>query len=221
MMKQTMLIFVCLSLLLVGAVTTHAQEGDEPDEKIWVGVGIGTRDIVGDTPAPRVGESANLLQFGVHALFALKPRLGIAADWAWGWNEIKYTSSTTAGGGSSINSKTIQQSWSLNGLITANLPVGGGLLYAGPGLAVIMAEFQRENDNNGTVTRTTAELGTNVGLVVGGGAIMPLKNKWHGFLSLRYTWVRGYFDEATTTSSVKSDVPVGGPAALVGVGYGF
>jgi len=222
MMKQAMIMFVCLALLL-GATTTQAQDGDKSETRIWVGVGVGTRVVTGDTPAPRIGETVNLLQFGAHALFALNPRLAIAADWAYGWRSLDYTSSTTSGSGATISNKSESNGWNLNGLIVATLPVGsqGGLLYAGPGLAVIQAKYKIEANNNGTVTKRTSDIGTGFGLVVGAGAIMPVKGKWHGFFSFRHTWVVGEFDESTENSSLKADVPIGGPAALVGIGYGF
>jgi hypothetical protein len=218
-MKQMMMVLACLALLL-GATTTQAQDSAKSESKILVGVGFGARMVTGDTPAPRVGETANLTQFGVQALYALNPRLAIVADWAYGWRTLKYEAT---GGSTTIVNESKATGWNLNGLIAASLPVGsnGGLLYAGPGIALINAVFDISQTNNGTTTVTKHDLGTNVGFVVGAGAIMPLKNKWHAFFSFRHAWVVGEYEQATTTSSVKADVPVGGTAALVGVGIGF
>jgi len=220
MMKQAIIVVVCLALLLAGHTTAYAQGGE--DTKVWLGAGIGTRITTGDTPAPLIGETSNLWSVGVHALFALNPKLAIAADWAWGWREVNYASSTTlTSPATSVESKSTFQGWALNALITATLPVSDGLLYAGPGLALIWGELQDTEALNGTETRTTLDFGTNVGLVVGAGGIMPLNDKWHAFVSLRYTIVTGEAEVATTQSSVKSDYQMGGPSALVGVGYGF
>jgi hypothetical protein len=218
-MKQMMMVLACLALLL-GATTTQAQDSAKSESKILVGVGFGARMVTGDTPAPRVGETANLTQFGVQALYALNPRLAIVADWAYGWRTLKYEAT---GGSTTIVNESKATGWNLNGLIAASLPVGsnGGQLYAGPGIALINAVFDISQTNNGTTTVTKHDLGTNVGFVVGAGAIMPLKNKWHAFFSFRHAWVVGEYSSATTTTSVKAEIPVGGPSALVGVGMGF
>jgi hypothetical protein len=221
-MKQAMMIFVCLALLLAGHATAFGQAGDEKDTKIWLGAGFGTRITTGDTPALLLGETSNMWSVGAHGLFALNPKLAIAADWSWGWREVKYTSSTTlTDPATSVDSKSLISGWALNALITATLPVGDGLLYAGPGLAVIWGELQRTEILNGVETRTTLDFGTNVGFVAGAGAIMPLKTKWHAFFSMRYAIVTGEAEVATTQSSVKTDYQMGGPSVLVGVGYGF
>jgi len=216
-MRHTVIVLSCVALLL-GATSTWAQ--DAAESKILVGVGAGARMVTGDTPAPRIGETANLTQFGVHAMFALNPRLAIVADWAYGFRTLKYASSTSS---SSISNETKSTGWALNGLIAATLPIGdkGGQLYAGPGIALINSVFDITVNNNGTTTVTKHDLGTNVGFVVGAGAIMPLKDKWHAFFSFRHAWVLGEFNQATTTTTVKADVPVGGTSALVGVGMGF
>jgi len=218
-MKLMMMVLACLALLL-GATTTQAQDSATSESKILVGVGAGARTVTGDTPAPRLGETANLTQFGVHAMFALNPKFAIVADWAYGFRTLSYAAT---GGSTTIENETNATGWALNGLFAASLPVGsnGGQLYAGPGIALINAVFDITQTNNGTTTVTKRDLGTNVGFVVGAGAIMPLKNKWHGFFSFRHAWVVGEYSSATTTSSVKADVPVGGPSALVGVGMGF
>jgi hypothetical protein len=159
---------------------------------------------------------------GAHGLFAINPKLAIAADWAWGWREIQYTSSTTlTDPATSVDAKSLISGWALNALIAATLPVGDGLLYAGPGLAIIWGELQRTQILNGQETRTTLDFGTNVGFVAGAGGIMPLKEKWHAFFSMRYAIVTGEAEVATTQSSVKTDYQMGGPSVLVGVGYGF
>jgi hypothetical protein len=216
-MRQTVIVLSCVALLL-GATSTWAQ--DAAESKILVGVGAGARLVTGDTPAPRLGETANLTQFGVHAMYSLNPRLAIVADWAYGFRTLKYTATTSS---SSVENETKATGWALNGLIAASLPIGdkGGQLYAGPGVALIKSVFDITQNNNGTTTVTKHDLGTNVGFVVGAGAIIPLKDKWHAFFSFRHAWVVGEFNQATTTTTVKADVPAGGTSALVGVGMGF
>jgi opacity protein-like surface antigen len=219
-MKQTMIVLACLSLLL-GATTTQAQDSAKSESKVFIGVGAGARTVTGDSPAPRLGETANLTQFGVHALFAINPKLAIVGDWAYGFRTLKYES--TATGGTTIANETKATGWNLNGLVAASLPIGsnGGQLYAGPGVGVINAVFDITQTNNGSTSVTKRDLGTKVGFVVGAGALMPLKDRWHAFFSYRHAWVVGEYSAATTTSSVKADIPVGGPSALVGVGISF
>jgi hypothetical protein len=203
----------------VGHTTAYAQDDDT---KVWLGAGFGTRAVTGDTPAPLLGESSNLWSVGAHGLFKIKPKLAIAADWAWGWREINYTSTTSlTSPATTVDDKSVFQGWALNALITATLPVGDGLLYAGPGVAVISGELQRTRTTNGAETRTTLDFGTNIGFVAGAGGIMPLNDKWHAFFSMRYAIVTGKAELATTRSSVKTDYQMGGPSVLVGIGYGF
>jgi opacity protein-like surface antigen len=199
---------------------------------------VGTRVVTGDTPAPRIGETANLFQFGAHALWGFNPVFGVVADFAYGFRELEYSSSATVTDADTTSSSTIDnvsksRGWDLNALFVARLPVGnhGGQLYAGPGVALINQEFRGEETNNGVVTVRDAKLGTNFGLAIGAGAIMPFAQKWHAFFSFRHTWVIGQFDESTstsrplpdpsTTTALKADVPIGGPGVLVGAGYNF
>jgi hypothetical protein len=219
-MKRTLIVLACLAILPGITTTTQAQDTAKSDSKILLGVGFGARSVTGDTPAPRVGETANLTQFGVHAVYALNPKFAIVGDWAYGFRTLSYTASSSS---STIKNKSTATGWALNGLFAATQSIGsnGAQLYFGPGLALIKAVFDITNDDNGTVTVKKAHLGTNIGFVVGAGAIVPIKAKWHGFFSYRHAWVIGEYNQATTTSSVVADVPIGGQSALVGVGMGF
>ena len=185
MMKQTIMAVVGLALIL-GATTTQAQDSQAADSKFWIGVGVGTRIVTGDTPAPRIGETANLLQFGVQGVWGFHPLFGVVADWAYGFRELTYESSATTTvtdttGASNttqttINNKSKSRGWNLNALFAFRLPVGsrGGQLYAGPGLALINQEFRVERTTNDVVEVNEAKMGTNVGLAIGAGAIMPI-----------------------------------------------
>ena len=218
-MKWAMMVSACLALLL-GATTAQAQDSAKPTSKLLVGVGLGSRMVTGDTPVPRLGETVNLTQAGVHAVFNLNPQFSIVGDWTYGWRNVNYEAS---GGGSTITNKSEARGWNLNGLFAVSRPVGsnGGQLYCGPGFALINMSADEEKNNNGTITNTQRKFGTNLGFGVGVGGIMPFTDKWHAFFSFRHTVVTGHFIQSTSGSSVDGDVPVGGTSALVGAGMGF
>jgi opacity protein-like surface antigen len=218
-MKRKILLLSCLAFLVV-ATMAQAQDSSESGPKFLVGVGIGARMVTGDTPVPRLGETGNLSQAGIHAVYNLNTTYSLVTDWAYAWDKVKYEST---GGGQSVISESEATGWNLNALIAAKLNVGdkGGHLYAGPGIAVINMSVDKVRNSNGTISNEDRTFGTNMGLALGAGAVMPLSDKWHAFFSYRHTLVTGKFVQSTESTSVKGDVPLGGPSVIIGGGMGF